>query len=551
MKRALPILLALLFAPNAVAQTPLLSWSGDAVEALRLGPPDRSAGRRPEWVPDDGGGGLRFRESEASVATFTPEVLPRLAGAVTLRATIVVSRHPRDKAGIVGRWQLVEGGRSFELGLFPSGHLYFTASASGSWPREAREIRSPEPLPTGKRLEVGFAFDPGRSMQLLVEGEVVRATALGVPRRLFAAELPIHLGCRAGGKRHAFDGIIADLSIDAGVLTAAPALLAPPWNLDVVREATRPWSKTLEVAGESYGAYALRPGQSPDLYASVDLAWIRWMCDDLAITEEQRTAWLGYIDSCQNEDGTFRHRTGHCATHAFCHATGAVKMLGGSHRKSPELLRPYREIERIPAWLDGLRWDRPWGASHDIWGAGLPIACSPETPEPWREAFFTWFDAEVDPATGYWRRGVPWGRTLEGLGGAFHIWPVYAAMGRPLPLPERVIDTTLALQQPDGSFDGHFNYGHMDALWVLAHLFVRTDHRRDEVEAALERATAGLMERERFEPSAFYADAHGTLSRIASLAIVHEALPELFRSTRGWRNPWSRRELFAISFHEE
>ena len=56
------------------------------------------------------------------------------------------------------------------------------------------------------------------------------------------------------------------------------------------------------------------------------------------------------------------------------------------------------------------------------------------------------------------------------------------------------------------------------------------------------------MERERFEPSAFYADAHGTLSRIASLAICYEVLPELFEASHPWRNPWARRELFAISF---
>jgi len=548
MNRLLWVALLILFVPSAAAQAPLFSWQGEETGALRLGPPDGSPGRRPEWIGVAGRRGLFFDEDQAAVATFAPEVLPRIEGAVTLTARVRIDRLPREKAGIVGRWRLAAGGRSFELGVLPGGHLFFTASASGSWPREAREIRSPEPVPVGELLELGFAFAPAKSMQLLVNGEVVRVTGLGVPGRLFAAELPIHLGCRAGGKHHAFHGAITGLRIVEGAQPMTSPLPGPPWKLDEVREEARRWYATLRDAARPYGAYSLRPGQAPDLYASADLAWIRWMTSDLELTDGERAQWLDFIASCQRDDGGFRHGTGHCPTHAFCHATGAVKMLGGSHRRAPLLLEPYRDVERLPDWLDGLRWDRPWGASHDIWGAGLPIACAPETPAGWRNAFFDWCDREVDSATGYWRRGVPVDRPLEGLGGAFHIWPIYAALNRPLPHPERIIDTTLSMQQADGSFDGHFNYGHMDALWVLAHLLIRVEHRRDEVRAALERATAGLMELERYECDRFFSDAHGTLSRIASLAICYEVLPELFEASHLWRDPWARRELFAISF---
>ena len=548
MNRLLPIALMTFLAAQAAAQSTLLAWDGGETELLRLGPPDGSPGRQPEWVGVAGGRGLCFDAEEAEVATFAPDVVPSIEGAATLTVQIRLDRLPREKAGLVGRWKLAEGGRSFELGVFPSGHLFFTASASGGWPREAREIRSPEPIPLGELVEVGFAFAPAESMQLLVNGEVVRATGLGVPSRLFPAELPIHLGCRAGGEHHAFSGIVAGLRIVEGTQPTTSSPPAPPWKLDELRQATRRWYETLEVEGRPYGAYALRPGQEPDLYAAADLAWIRWMTSDLELTDGERGEWLDFIASCQRDDGGFRHGTGHCPTHAFCHATGAVKMLGGSHRRAPLLLEPYREIGRIPEWLDGLRWDRPWGASHDIWGAGLPIACSNETPDEWREAFFAWCDREVDPATGYWRRGVPVARALAGLGGAFHIWPIYAAMDRDLPYPERIIDSTLSFQQADGSFDGGFGYGHMDALWVLAHLLERVEHRREEVRAALERATTGLMEMERYEGELFWSDAHGTLSRIASLAICYEVLPERFESAHPWRNPWSKRELFLISF---
>ena len=105
----------------------------------------------------------------------------------------------------------------------------------------------------------------------------------------------------------------------------------------------------------------------------------------------------------------------------------------------------------------------------------------------------------------------------------------------------------LALQHPNGAFGGSFGYGHMDGVWVLAHLLTRADHRREAVRKALERSVQGLMEVFHFEPEAFFTDAHATLSRISALGICHEALPDLFKSSCKWRNPWARRELFAIS----
>ena len=136
------------------------------------------------------------------------------------------------------------------------------------------------------------------------------------------------------------------------------------------------------------------------------------------------------------------------------------------------------------------------------------------------------------------------------LGGAFHIWPAYAAVGRPILYPERVIDSVLKLEQANGSFDGHFGYGNMDGVWVLEYLSKKTPHGRDQVSAALARNLHGLMEVYNTLPWRFLSDAHGTESRIATLAILQAAHPELFKSTKPWRNPWHRRELFVLR-HEE
>jgi hypothetical protein len=270
------------------------------------------------------------------------------------------------------------------------------------------------------------------------------------------------------------------------------------------------------------------------------------MMDDLnGLTDAERRAWIGYIQDQQRADGNYRHRTNHCPAHAFCHATGALNMLGGVQRHRPAFLDRYLKVESVGAWLTGINWQKPWGASHDIWGAGVPLACTPSTPQAWRDAVFAWLNEQVDPKTGMWRRGVKYTYLLEPLGGAFHIWPIYAALKREIPYPERIIDTVLAIQQADGSFDGGFGYGHMDALWALAYLTERTSHRREDVRAALDKSLKGLMRAYVRRPHQWLGDAHGTESRIASLAILSIALPHRFEGNP-WRNPWHNRDLFVI-----
>ncbi|MBN1442982.1 MAG: LamG domain-containing protein [Planctomycetes bacterium] len=566
-RRLLPIAIALL-----AGGRPPVSAEGEAAgRVLRLDAASFSpegSEHAPRIVPFRDGRALRFERARASRIDLGQGEGGRfrLASAFTLGALIQLEARPEAKTAIISKWRLAAGGRSYELGVTPSSRLFFTVSASGSWPERARELLSTRALKAGVPYAVAAVYEPGRRMALHVNGIASGELTDGVPERAFDSQAPLIIGSRDGlEKECALDGLIARVTIDARALTEddvraeaarlgcdqPPELelpaLKPPYDLDAVREKVRAWYGALQAPGEPYGAYRLTPRSPPDLYASADIAWIRWMMDDLDLTAEQRAAWIGFIqDQQESGDGGYRHITGHCRTHAFCHATGALNMLGGAQRHRPELLDAYRAVDGIPAWLDSIDWVKQWGGSHDIWGAGVPLVCTPETPQEWRDALFRWLDAEVDPQTGFWRRGVKARSPLEYLGGAFHIWPLYAALDRPLPHPAKVIDGVLALERPGGSFDGAFNYGNMDGVWVLEHLMHKSPHRRADVRAALERNLRGLMALYNDSPERFLSDAHGTESRIATLAILQSALPDQLRSKTPWRNPWHRRELFAI-----
>ena len=518
----------------------------------------------PEVVDFHDRQGLRFSHDEATVARVLDSGSLRVTGPLSVAVVVEFTSPVPAKSAFVSKWLTQSGFRSWELGILPRQRVFWDVSASGEWPREARELITSRSLAADTPYLVVAAFDPGRRMAIYVNGHLLGETTSRVPASIFAGETPVYLGNRyrsvqgcgldgALGKVWVFDRALSEEEVAAFAsavgLTDEPAralAVSFPFDLDAFRERAREWYEGLQAPGAQYGAYRLSPSREPDMYASADMAWSRYMMDDLGITEEQRAEWIDFLQDQQNADGTYRHLTGHCATHAFCHATGALGILGGKHRHKATLLHKYLPVEGVDEWLDGIDWYRQWGASHDIWGAGVPLVCSPRTPQEWRDAVFEWLDREADPETGFWRKGEPASRPMEYLGGAFHIWPLYAAVNRPIPYPERVVDSVLALQRDDGFIGAGPDYGNMDGVWVLAYLLERIDYRRDDIRAALRRNAEAMVEAYTLAPGSFLSDAHGTESRISTLAILQNAMPELFTSSVQWRNPWHERRLFEV-----
>jgi len=456
--RSILLLLAL---AACAGPRPWWKWEGPGPENLLLGSRPGPDPRDPDPCTFLGAEALRFSPERSTLAVIPSHAAPAPGEPLTVAVLARVDAFPPAKASLVSRWECAEGKRSFDLGVTREGSLYFTASAGGSWPRLAREIRTP-PIPKGKPFLAAAAFLPGKCMRILVNGRTAAESVLGIPQKLFPAPTPIQLGNRAGSRRkNAFCGIIGGVWIypsflepaqmealaDAeGIDTTMPILpplppsRPPPYDLDAVKGGIRAWYATLEVKGAPYGAYAMRPGGKPSLYASADLAWIRWICRDLEITEKQRKDWIAFLRSRRNPDGTYRHRTGHCPAHAACHVTGALHMLGAPSVPLPPFFRRYLDPEGITTWLENIK------------------------------------------------------------------------------------------------------------FWVLGRLYMHENYRREDIRRALALASAGLMDHLKGNRWAFFSDAHSTLSRVASLALCAEAVPGLFRARRPWRNPWSRPELFALSF---
>jgi hypothetical protein len=141
----------------------------------------------------------------------------------------------------------------------------------------------------------------------------------------------------------------------------------------------------------------------------------------------------------------------------------------------------------MTAWLENRDWSRPWYESNNamflLYFLSLEAAPGGRAYHAIVEAL-DWFDATQDPLTGLW--GTEMGaRLLDGVAGAFHILLFYYFFDRPVPRIERLIDSTLALQNRDGLFSpfgGGGSCEDLDAVDILCNARVRTNYRRRDVD---------------------------------------------------------------------
>lgn len=521
-----------------------------------------------ERVSLDGLDAVRFTASaRTSVDLSSAYAWHECTGPLTLRIVFRPTRRPREKTPLVSRWHMRPGGRAFEAGLMIDGRPYFDVSGSGDWDREGLELVGACRLVPGTRYALAAVFDPGARLSLFVNGRACGDLAAQVPARLHAAATPVLLGAQPPGGRWADADIalvladrralpeeeIAAWAASLGLTEPAPgvetAVRDGCMDLPVVRREVTAYLELLQVDGAPYGA--LRGRAHPDapvtLYASCDAAWTRaCMGEDLAatLTPAQRREWTAHINSFARADGTYPGDR-HSLEHANGMVIGALAVLGGRQPYPVSLYESFDALHEAPAWLERIRWERQWSASHLFWGGmhcySMSRACSDE----WRACVFEWLDDNLDPATGWWRKGVPQaGLPIEVLGGAAHIWPIYQHHGRPFPFPARVIDSILAMQREDGSWLGFSNYMELDALYGLAYMrSLAPEHRAQDVAAAARRHGRLVQARyPGFLPSA--PDAHTVLALVGTLALLQELAPSDFRDTIRWSDIFSDRRFY-------
>ncbi|MBL8991795.1 MAG: hypothetical protein JNM63_00545, partial [Spirochaetia bacterium] len=245
-------------------------------------------------------------------------------------------------------------------------------------------------------------------------------------------------------------------------------------------------------------------------------------------------------------DGSYFDRLGHSKLHANGQVLKALGLLGGKLRFPCRLYEPFDTVEKLPGFLDSLRWEKCWPQSHHIWGGAFAFSRSAKCTDAWRECLFSWLDANVDPQSGWWKKGVPHADRHQGLGGAAHILPIYQHLDRPLPAPEKILDSTLAMQLPSGrwlqtSDPNPMHYLELDALYVFAFAGSECPHyRRDDILSSARRfgEAARKFLTNHFD-KILALHPHYILAAIGCLGLLHQILPDEWRDDRPWTDIFS------------
>lgn len=317
-------------------------------------------------------------------------------------------------------------------------------------------------------------------------------------------------------------------------------------DLSEVRNEVMAYVMPLQVPGKPYGWYRLKPSGDAELYATCDVAILRTVMGEnlkQTLIAQQRQEWIVYINSFAQENGEYKGGR-HSKQHRNGMVIGALGVLGGKQNYPVQFYGDFDTVEKVEPWLEQIDWSRLWESSHFFWGGMHCYSMSSTCTDAWRDAVFTWLDANLDPETGWWRKGVKFSDANQPLGGGAHIWPIYQHHNRPFPYPEKVIDSILALQRKDGSWLSFGSYLDLDALYGLSFMHsLAPDHRPGDVHGAVRRY--GDLALVKYPPClARKPDTHHLLGTIGGLGLLQQLDPERFHDTIKWSDIFSDVRLY-------
>jgi hypothetical protein len=319
--------------------------------------------------------------------------------------------------------------------------------------------------------------------------------------------------------------------------------------LDALRDALHAWSVSLFDA--ETGGFRQNAAVGVNPLSSTDLIWMRYATNDSDVGAPNREAVIAYLQGNQ-EPGSGRISygpagQGHVDAHAFWQTVRALNILGAQLAHPPRYLAHLLTPDGLTRWFDSLDWNAMWrpgnttaGNHHEVLGI-IPVLASLSDPE-WTEVCFQKIAEQQDQTTGAWPVGKP------NISRTFAYTALYLAAGRIPPLPERVLDVMLELQQPDGVWENPLARFHtMDAIYVLTRLPGHIGgYRAADAHAGLVRASNAMRERFVQHQAQYLDNPHHMLSLTHSFGLLQETFPDEYPSQRPYRFDWDVPALYEV-----
>ncbi len=342
-------------------------------------------------------------------------------------------------------------------------------------------------------------------------------------------------------------------------------------ELSQVRQTINNHFETLRDREGPYGCYRSGKRKRPDLYSSLDIAIARTlMGEDLfrTLSVEERTGWIDTINSYADAriqtnldasvigvpSGKYFDTFGHSELHANGMVIGALGVLGGKQRFPVHLYDDFNSEEKVADWLDKIDWTWQWRASHLFWGGMYCYSFSKLCSNAWLARVFDWLDRNLDENTGWWRDGIPHGDRHQPLGGSVHIVPLYQHHGQTFPYPERLVDSVLALQLPNGSWMERetihvMSYLELDALYAFsfAQIYI-PEYRKDDIRQAVKRYSNLVQAYWRnHQQDLLNLHPHPILAVVGVFGLLQRLSPEDFQDEVQWSDIFNDQRLYQTA----
>lgn len=243
----------------------------------------------------------------------------------------------------------------------------------------------------------------------------------------------------------------------------------------------------------------LWPGGTPSVMAScfailatetsgIDNTTNAHIIDRLLSCQDQRTGLFVPGDIRRME--LQRHSKTYLLMQATYFAFHALDAMGVSPLYRVKITEDFCDRRYLRGWLDGGPWQDPWLHSNNVMFAltFLERDFALQNNKKAMDAFdsvLDYLDLRQDPASGLWQPDDE-PDMRNAVYAAYHFFPYYFWRGRKPLYIERIIDSVLSIQDPDGLFGGGACED-LDAVHTLIMMNLLTEYRSDQVRSALER----------------------------------------------------------------
>ena len=307
--------------------------------------------------------------------------------------------------------------------------------------------------------------------------------------------------------------------------------------------------KSCELAPGVYKRY--NDGENvPNPYGCADAANILYSICRFPSSEAERGAFAAAMRGMQDErTGLFSESTHH-PIHTTAHVTAALELFEAKPLYPMTELLKYSGKPELVSFLDSLDWLRdPWSQSHR--GAGLfaSLTLTDSVGADFTDAYFGWLDDNFDPETGFLRRGFVGrrdsARLYAHMAGTFHYLFNYEYMKRPMPYPDKTVDSCIKLWNERSDiprFCREVSFLEIDLAFCLNRARRQTSHRFDEASSVLADFAADFIGwLGTLDYKVAFRDLHGLFGCVCALAELQSAVPGLIVSEKPLRLVLDRR----------